>query len=191
MDTIEAIRSRRSVRAFEDRPVPRALIEALIRDAACGPHIFVNLPEPWLFTAISGRERIARYGETAKAYAQAHRPQVQHYEWTDRPDFSVFHGAPAVILISGPRDDRLAQSDCERAGQNLTLSAHARGLGSCWVGSPMLWLRDPATRAELRIPEGFWPHAAFALGYRAAMPPAPPLIPIRTIWIGEEAVAPN
>ena len=41
------------------------------------------------------------------------------------------------------------------------LSAHARGLGSCWVGAPMLWLRRAETRKELGIAEAFEPFAAF------------------------------
>ncbi len=136
---------------------------------------------------IEGRERIARYGALAKAYAQAHRPQVKHYEWADRPDFSVFHGAPAVIVISGRAGSPVAASECDRAGQNLAISAHARGLGACWVGSPNLWARDPATRAELQIPEAFEPHVVFALGHPTDQPAAPPPLTIRTIWIGDQA----
>ena len=64
-------------------------------------------------------------------------------DWLDRPGFKIFWDAPVVIIISGP------VGDCCRAGQNLMLSAHARGLGTCWVGSPMLWLSTPEVRAEL------------------------------------------
>jgi nitroreductase len=184
MDAIQAIRTRRSVRSFLPDPVPPELIAELVRDAACAPYAFVSLPEPWLFTVIAGRERVAGYGERAKAYARDHRPYVRNYEWADRPDFSVFHGAPCVILISGGENNPEARSECDRAGQNLSLSAHARGLGSCWVGSPMLWLRDAGTRAELGIPDGFLPQAAFALGYPTAQPQAPQPLAPRTIWVG-------
>jgi len=51
------------------------------------------------------------------------------------------------------------------------LSAHARGLGSCWVGAPVPWLRSRETRRELSIPDGFEPFAAFTLGYAATLPP--------------------
>jgi nitroreductase len=53
---------------------------------------------------------------------------------------------------------------------NLVLSAHARGLGSCWIGAPMLWLRSPRTRKELGIADAFTPFAAFSLGYAASVP---------------------
>jgi nitroreductase len=54
------------------------------------------------------------------------------------------------------------------------ISAHARGLGTCWVGSPMLWLRDLGTRRELGVPDGQEPFVAFTLGYPAAMPAGAP-----------------
>jgi len=71
-----------------------------------------------------------------------------------------------VVIVSGP------QGDCNRAGQNLMLSAHARGLGTCWVGSPMLWLSAPEVRTELQIPSALMPVAALCLGYPAAIPEA-------------------
>lgn len=84
------------------------------------------------------------------------------------PGFQVFWGAPAVVIISGP------VGDCCRAGQNLMLSAHARGLGTCWVGSPMLWVRTASAKARLRIPAELTPACTFCLGYPAAIPEAPP-----------------
>jgi nitroreductase len=50
------------------------------------------------------------------------------------------------------------------------MSAHARGLGTCWVGSPMLWITTPEVRAELKIPPQLTPVAVFCLGYAAATP---------------------
>jgi len=83
--------------------------------------------------------------------------------------------APVVVIISGP------VGDCCRAGQNLMLSAHARGLGTCWVGSPMLWLTTPEVRAEFGIPATLTPVAVLCLGYPAAIPEAvvhdkPPIV---------------
>lgn len=183
MDAIEAIRTRRSVRRYTPDAVDRALIEAIIEDAACAPWTPLSAPEPWAFTVIEGVERIAEYGARAKAYAREHRPQAEGYGWADNPDFSVFHGAPVMIVISGKTANPLALEEATRAGQNLSIAAHARGLGSCWVGSPMLWLRDPDVRAELGIPEGFAPLAAFALGHPLPSPPAPTkLAPVRVVW---------
>ena len=77
-----------------------------------------------------------------------------------------------MIVISRHADNAQSIQDCSRAGRICMLSAHARGLGSCWVGAPMLWLRSLETRKELDIGEAFAPFAAITLGYAAAVPPS-------------------
>jgi nitroreductase len=163
MDVIAAIHGRRSVRSYDPRPVPRDLIESLILDAAQAPPPFRG-QVPWAFNVIEGVERIAAYGARAMEHARNCRPDEPGWDWVERPGFKIFWDAPAVIIISGP------VGDCCRAGQNLMLSAFARGVGTCWVGSPMLWLSTPEVRAELKIPPNLTPVAVFCLGYAAATP---------------------
>jgi nitroreductase len=165
MDVIAAIHGRRSVRAYDPRPVPRDLIESVITDAAQAPPPFRG-QVPWVFNVIEGVERIAAYGARAMDYAREQRPGEPSSDWAKRPGFKIFWDAPVVIIISGP------VGDCCRAGQNLMLSAYARGLGTCWVGSPMLWLSTLDVRAELKIPAMLTPVAVLCLGYPAS-PPEP------------------
>jgi len=165
MDVIAAIHGRRSVRSYDPRPVERSLIEAVIEDAAQAPPPFRGIV-PWAFNVIEGVERIAACGARAMDHARSHRPDGPGWDWVERPGFKIFWDAPVVIIISGP------VGDCNRAGQNLMLSAHARGLGTCWVGSPMLWLSAPEVRMELQIPSALMPVAALCLGYPAAIPEA-------------------
>jgi nitroreductase len=181
MDTVDAIRTRRSIRSYLDRPIDRSLIEEVIRDAAQAP--VTPLSEPRLFTVIEGARFVAACGDRAMEYARRNRPDRPGYDWIDRPGFSVFHGAPAVIVISAPAINSQSFGDCVRSGQNLLLSAHARGLGACWVGAPMLWLEDPGTKAELGISAEYHPYAAFATGYPAETPADRPRDLPRTIWI--------
>jgi nitroreductase len=170
MDTVTAIHTRRSIRDYEKRPVTRAIIEEILWDAAQAPTTPVS--GPFLFHVIEGVERIAALGERAKDYARAHRPHSAGFAWVDKADFKVFLDAPAVVVLSGHADNAESIQDCNRAGQNLVLSAHARGFGSCWVGSPMLWLRSAEGRRELGIGDPFMPFAAFTLGYAASVPPS-------------------
>jgi nitroreductase len=165
MDVIEAIHSRRSVRAYTAQPVDRELIENLIWDAAQAPPPFAG-QLPWTFNVIRGAARIASYGNRAKQFARDHRADGAA-SWLDREDFKVFWDAPAVVIISGRIED------CCRAGQLLILAAHARGLGTCWVGAPMQWLQTPEAKAEIGIPEDLTPVSAICLGHPASTP-APP-----------------
>jgi nitroreductase len=176
MDVIAAIHSRRSIRSYSPRPIKRDLAEAIIWDAAQAPPPFSGRV-PWSFNVVEGVERISAYGEEALRYAKDNHPDEPGWEWTERPGFQVFWGAPLVIIISGPVED------CCRAGQNLMLSAHARGVGTCWVGSPMLWLRTASARARLKIPPKAIPVSALCLGYPAAIPETSPRQRPPVIWL--------
>jgi nitroreductase len=167
MDVIEAIHSRRSIRSYEPTPVARVLIEALVWDAAQAPPPFAG-QSPWTFTVLEGAERIAAFGVRAKGHAARAHPGEADWAWAARPEFDVFWGAPAVVIISGRRED------CCRAGQNLMLSAHARGLGTCWVGSPMAWLNQSEVKSELGLPADLEPISVLCVGYAKAVPAAPP-----------------
>lgn len=172
MDVIEAIHQRRSIRSYVPKPVEDELIQSIILDAAQAPPPFRG-EVPWTFNVVKGVERIKDLGSRAIAHARAHyRSHGGSLDWLDRPGFKIFWDAPVIIVISGNLQD------CCRAGQNLMLSAHARGLGTCWVGSPMLWLRTQEAKSELRLPRDLEPIAAFCLGYPETVPePSPKQAP--------------
>jgi nitroreductase len=127
MDVIEAIHTRRSIRSYLPRPVDRRLIEQVVLDAAQAPTPFSG-QMPWTFNVVEGVERTSAFGDEALQYARDNRPDEPGWDWTDMPGFQVFWDAPILIVICGRVED------CCRAGQNLMLSAHERGLGTCWVG---------------------------------------------------------
>jgi nitroreductase len=184
MDTIEAIHQRRSIRGYQSRDVARETVEAILFDAAQAPTPPISSKAPFVFIVIEGAGRVEEYGAQALSFARTHRKPGPAYDWVDRPDFSVFFNAPMAVIICGFEDEHgQALQDCNRAGQNLMLSAHARGLGTCWVGSPMQWLHDPATQALLGVPRNYAPHAAFALGYPATVPQGAPRAAPEVIWV--------
>ncbi len=74
------------------------------------------------------------------------------------------------MLICARSGNSQTPFDCCRAGQNLMLAAHARGLGSCWVGAPLPWLLSPGVAEELALPDGFVPVVAMLLGHPADRP---------------------
>jgi F420 biosynthesis protein FbiB-like protein len=96
-----------------------------------------------------------------------------------------FLKAPVLILIcltmEGMRrytDDRRMQAEylmavqsVAAAAQNLLLTAHVEGLGSCWVGAP-LFCRE-TIKAALDLPKSFDPQAFILIGSPEEKP-APP-----------------
>ena len=171
VDVIEAIHGRRSIRSYEARQPDRALIEALIWDAAQAPPPTVRAAVRWSFVVIEGARRLAGLGERAMAFARASAPPGPTPAWLSDPSFKVFWDAPALILICRATAIPESDWDCVRAAQNLMLSAHARGLGACWVGSPMAWLRSKDGAAAAGIAEGFEAVAPVVIGWPRTTPP--------------------
>jgi nitroreductase len=81
----------------------------------------------------------------------------------------VFWDAPTLVLFAR-RGNPETPFDCCRAAQNLLLAAHARDLGSCWVGAPLPWLASPGVAAEHSLPADFDAVVAIVLGYADEAP---------------------
>jgi nitroreductase len=82
-----------------------------------------------------------------------------------------------LILISGELED------CCRAAQNLSCRLMPAGIGTCWVGSPLLWLRTEEVKAELQVPAALTPNVAMCLGYANAVPPISERDRPPVIWV--------
>jgi signal transduction histidine kinase/nitroreductase/CheY-like chemotaxis protein len=171
MNLIDAIHGRRSIRSFKPQPVPRGVVEDLLWHAVQVPMPPVSDDNSWAIVVIEGHERLAEYGDQAKRYAADHQPSGEPWSWPARADFEVFWGAPLLVVFCARQGHPEAPFDCCRAGQNLALAALARGLGSCWVGSPMPWLRSDEGRAAIGLPPGFDAAAALVLGTPAETVP--------------------
>lgn len=182
MDVFEAVHSRRSIRKYRPDPVDRTLLEELLYAAVQAPTPPVSGATPWALCVIEGVERLAGYGARAKQYARDHQPEGRPWEWSERPDFKVFWGAPALILFCARKGNPETPFDCSRAGQNLMLAAHARSLGSCWVGAPLPWLHSAGVAEELGLPVGFDPVVAIIVGYPAEQPLGEPRPRPAVMW---------
>jgi nitroreductase len=177
MHTVDAIHSRRSIRAYQARPVDRTVIGEILWDAAQAPTLPPGLDTPFTFVVIEGADRLALYGSQALDFSRASGADGVE------GDTPVFFDAPVAIVICAEADaEGEALQNCTRAGQNLMLSAEARGLGTCWVGLALPWLCDSQTRAELAIPDGLTPYAAFTLGHPQGMPAGKPRERPPVIW---------
>ena len=179
MNTVEAIRTRRSVRgllgpALADEQVA-TLVELALRAPA--PHH----TRPWRFVHV----RPASRARLADAMAEAWRadmvrdgvPPAQQERALARSRRQIID-APTLLLgclvADGLRlyeDDRraraewgLAQHAFGAALQNVLLGAHDAGLAAFWISAP-LYAQD-AVRAALGLEAAWQPQAFVALGHR-------------------------
>lgn len=157
---LDCIYTRRSVRKYLDRPVPKKIIDELLNAAVMAPSAMNSLP--WHFTIVEGKEKVAYFGKRAFERLKSldigenHKPiKTEH----------IFYRAPLLILISGKRDYKWLKEDVNLAVQNMFLTAHSLGLGSCWIGFAKSLDRDEDARKELGIPEDFEIVAPLIFGY--------------------------
>ena len=109
MDTLEAIRKRRSVRSFTGEPIPREDIEMIVdagRLAATGGN-----KQPWDFIVITEKATIDRLKIAA--------------EWMNK--------AGAIIAVVVDPASRWWVEDGSAAIENILLASTAMGYGSCWL----------------------------------------------------------
>ncbi len=147
MDTLLAIRTRRSIRQFLSDPVPPDAVETLLRAAMQAPSS-KNL-QPWHFVTVTGREAL-------DAFTAYH------------PHAAMLKQAPLAILVCGDRSiqpiDGYLALDCAAATQNVLLAAHALGLGAVWLGVYPREERIAETRRLFGLPEPILPIAMVAVG---------------------------
>jgi nitroreductase len=147
MDAVEALKTRRSVRAYKPHPIPRQVLADLV-DCGRLAASAINI-QPWEFVVVTseeGRKAVADLTDHGKFIAQA---------------------AACIAVLS--RETKYYLEDGSAATQNILLAAHAHGLGACWIAGD----KKPYAAAVCRVlgaPEGLKLVSLVALGYPAEQP---------------------
>ncbi len=154
-ELIRLIKTRHSVRAFSEKPIPAEDLRTVAECAICAPS--ARNMQKWHFTVLSDRARI---GALAKVVGAA----------LGRGEDYDFYAPSAFIIASGERDHRFTPVDCACALENIFLAAHALGIGSVWINQLGDCCDDAAVRAMLTalgVPEDHVVVGCAALGYAA------------------------
>ena len=184
----EVIQKRRAVRNYADGAIERTTIERLIGSAILAPSA-MNL-QPWAFAAVTDRQKIDELARRAKEWLLAslsktsHDPAVRHM--LGDPDFTVFHHAPALVLVLAKSSASQAAEDCCLAAENFMLAAREEGLGTCWVGFARPWLDLSSTKVDPGISDQYHVVAPIILGYPTGWPESPGRRPAEIHWPTED-----
>ena len=147
MDTIEAIRFRRSIRRYKTDPIPEEHLEIILGAGRAAPS--ARNRQPWHFVVVTD-------GGTRAKLAGACMGQL----WLARaPVMIVAVGLPEVSRAWYPVDVSIAL-------QNMVLAATSLGYGTCWVGA----FHEGAVKAILGIPREAKVIAVCPLGVPAERP---------------------
>ena len=168
------LRSRRSIRNYRKKPVPKKDMAQLLDMARYAPSGHNLQPVKWL--VVGGPDNVqaltAHVIDWMRFMIQEHPEMAgpMHLDravagW-DRGMDVVCRNAPALVLAYAGKKDRTAPAACTLAMAYLQLAAPSLGLGSCWAGYfGMAAAQWPELQTALDLPEGTVVHAAMMVGY--------------------------
>ncbi len=115
--TLETIKTRRSIRRFKPDMLPRETIDAIIEAGLYAPSGMNT--QNTVIVAITDPEIRDRLSRANAAVMGAER--------------DPFYGAPVVLVVLAEKARRTYVHDGSLVMGNLMLAAHALGVGSCWI----------------------------------------------------------
>ena len=164
MDVSEAIRKRKSVRAYLDKPVLEDDLEKIVEAGRWAP----NAGE---FQISVIRNAGLRQRINDRAYDAMVRSEIEFLrQRVSLPGYQPLYGAPVLILLSGPTEAPHSTANAALAAENMILEATGLGLGSCYVVSPTLALNGEENRdlaQEAGIPDNHKLQCGVIVGYAA------------------------
>lgn len=163
----ELVRTRRSIRKFQDKPVPEEILLKALELATWAPN--GGNQQAWRFLIVSNKELIQKMGDAVKAKTEllSSWPEAKQFgetvaRWRQTSDF--FRGAPVCIVVLMGRYDSIAdqilaargefdpiareirsyrqigKSSLQTAAAAITyicLFLHHLGLGTTWMAGPL------------------------------------------------------
>jgi nitroreductase len=172
MNLTDAIRSRRSIKRFTDRPVTRDEIETLLAAATLAPNH--RLTNPWRFYVLGPEARYA-YG-LALGTRKAKKIEDHEAARAMRETVAAEHRAlPTMIAVAVVDSDNPEQREEDYAAammaiQNISLAAVELGLGTHIKTGGIM--SDPAARAAVGLRANERIIAVVNVGSPAEIPPA-------------------
>jgi nitroreductase len=172
---IQFLRSRRSIRFYENKPVEKEKIKRLIEVARYAPTAGNMQPVEWLvltdksvLSALAAmtidwlHQRLKDEPNLGKFYP----PFLSILAQWDSGIDSVLRSAPVLIVASAPKEAVNGMVDVTLALSYLDLLSPTMGLGTCWAGLLQgAILSSPSLKEIVGIPSRHLHHYPLMLGY--------------------------
>lgn len=181
---IEAIMTRRSIRKYKDKPVPKDIITEILRAGILAPSS--KNRQPWKFIVAEGEAKTAACQAMEEGLKREKKtpfiPQSSPYITGAEHTLQIMRQAPVLIFIVNTlassfdktisMDERVSEicnsQSIGAAIENMTLEAAAQGLGSLWICNSFF------AQKELSGWAGGELYAVLAVGYADETPEARP-----------------
>lgn len=200
----DVMTTRRSIRRFKNKEPSKEMLEKLIMAASAAPS--ASNKQPWRFLVISNKEIISDLAVVVEKQRQevvsmvddTFRSPFENYS----KNFRVFENAPTLLvptyrtfpLLSqildvgsgGVNVDAIKRLEYDSALisiscaiQNILLTAHDLGLGTCCMTGPLIAVEE--LKKRLSIHPGWDIACLIAVGYGDEEPPMPSRKPLESI----------
>ncbi len=161
-EVIRQLNDRKSTRAFEDRPIPQEVKDAILTAAVQAPSAGCQQLYTILdITDQAIKDQLVKTCDNQPFIADA--PMVLIFCADCRKWYEAFRTAGCEPRKPGVGDLLLAVSDANIAAQNAVAAAESLGVGSCYIGDIM----ENAERQQelLGLPGYVFPAAMLVFGY--------------------------
>jgi nitroreductase len=151
MDVMEAIKTRRSIRKYSDRPIEEEKLRLVLEAARLAPSAANG--QNWRFIVVRNKDTIQRLKEAANGQTSV----------GEAPAVIVACATSRRVMTCNQPTDTV---DCSIAMSYMILEAHELGLGTCWLGH----FHADKGKAALGIPDAVSVIAMTPIGYPAEAP---------------------
>ena len=168
------IESRRSIRVYEDKPVPKKTFEELLDIARYSPSGLNGQPVRWIVVQdpAKAKEYSRMTIEWMRSMLEKKAPLAAAMNFGglvgawDKGINLICRNAPHLVVIYAHKDNLMAVGDSAIALTVFELAAPAFGLGACWAGYfRMAASGSPELKKELGIPEDHTCTGAMMVGF--------------------------
>jgi nitroreductase len=176
-DFEDLLKNRRSIRSFQETPVPEETLGAIIHDSTLAPSS--GNEQPWQFVTVTDKrfmEEISRDCKEALLNRIDKNPNdyAKKYEkLLSKSEYNIFYNAPALVYILGTKQLKNSEVNCTLAASYIMFSAVNRGLGTCWI-SFAKFIKDNTIKRKLGLNPDLFIVAPLIIGYPKNTPPPPP-----------------
>lgn len=184
---IETIKRRKSVRLYEQKPVPKGIITMIIEAGNLAPSTGdeklveeggrrkkITNYQPWRFVVVENPEfkqqlfqtidpiRVNFYESMKGTMPEMYERGMRLIEAMDEPKDLVFYSAPIILYVIGPAKNNIG---CAMACENIMLAAVSLGLGSCYDGFGAMVTHNPDVVQTLGLRDGERIYGPILIGY--------------------------
>jgi nitroreductase len=178
-EVIKNIKERRSIRNYEEKEIDKEILKKIIQTGKYAPSVRNN--QPWKFIVITKKKLIKELSKQIKEELKKiikYRfiikfkiKELKKKEYlksiflvTFSKTDTIFHNAPVIILIL-TKNKLFYDQSCACCAQNMMLTAHSMGIGSCWIGYANVLGLNKKIIKKIGVPDDHHISAALIFGY--------------------------